>query len=224
MHIHFIFVLFFALQPIRDFVITKLKSAFSESAVNVAPLDGDLSDHEIQRIGDPGVITVAHNKLGRGIDIRPSVDTPGLHVIVATEVSQLRLLKQMIGRTGRLGRDGSYSILVLHRILSRPTAASEGHIWKAAMHHVSALAATRLLSPDFATMTVAERKAWSQQWLVFLFGCIARGTRDPTVWPLNDVNYEQLRKLVPVNDATRLIYSHLDDLKEVAANAASGAQ
>lgn len=83
------------------------------------PRGEDPTETEIQRIGQPGFVTLAGIMLGRGIDIRVSVSIPGgLHVLVGAEVVHERLLKQMIGRTGRLGREGSYSIISLGRILS----------------------------------------------------------------------------------------------------------
>lgn len=73
-----------------------------------------LLGNEIRNIGN---ITLATTICGRGLDIKVSQAVEyGLHVVVSQlpeepKVNE-RLLKQMIGRTARLGRKGTYSIIV----------------------------------------------------------------------------------------------------------------
>ena len=145
--------------------------AVSESNLVVAPADRDLTDAEIQRIGQAGYVTLAGIKLGRGVDIRVPIDIAGgLHVIVATEVVHRRLLKQMIGRTGRLGREGSYSIIVMDRIISPPERRGD-EAWMGALHLASALGVHHLLSSQFSADDGEARRTWTCKWLLFLLGC-----------------------------------------------------
>ena len=145
--------------------------AVSESNLVVAPADRDLTDAEIQRIGQAGYVTLAGINLGRGVDIRVPIDIAGgLHVIVATEVVHRRLLKQMIGRTGRLGREGSYSIIVMDRIISPPERRGD-EAWMGALHLASALGVHHLLSSQFSADDGEARRTWTCKWLLFLLGC-----------------------------------------------------
>jgi hypothetical protein len=151
----------------RLFQVIRESGAVAESSLVSAPTDRDLTEAEIQRIGQAGYVTIADVKLGRGIDIRVSIDIPGgLHVIVATEVAHRRLLKQMIGRTGRLGREGSYSIIALDRIIA-PQAQRGNEAWTGALHLASALGAHHLLSTQ-DSLVGEPRREWVCKWLLFL--------------------------------------------------------
>ena len=72
------------------------------------------NDGGINAIGLAGRVTLASIVCGRGIDIHVSQDIPdGMHILVATSLASERLFAQVVGRTGRMGRDGSYSTITL---------------------------------------------------------------------------------------------------------------
>lgn len=158
--------------------------AFSDDVIFTPP-KGSITDGDAQRIGNANQITIADLELGRGLDVRPSADIAGgLHVIIATEVAHKRLLTQMIGRTARLGREGSYSIITLRRILAAPPSPSKARSeavnqWRmAALHQLSALGIAHLSTAQAAPgggMSAEDRKAWVQRWLMFLYECEERG-------------------------------------------------
>jgi hypothetical protein len=191
-------------------LIQVVQKAFGDPAVFI-PGDLELDESVMQRIGEPGNITIADIKLGRGADIRPDRDIPGgLHVIVATEVAHKRLLKQMIGRTGRVGREGSYSIIVLHRVLSEPSPhAANSAWWVSALHHLTALGVYHA-----ATLDGRARKEFVQKWLVCLYGCRVRGRRNPAEWCISEGVDKMLRELIPATGAAIAFYEHLDALKD----------
>ena len=154
------------------------------------PRGEDPTETEIQRIGQPGFVTLAGIMLGRGIDIRVSVSIPGgLHVLVGAEVVHERLLKQMIGRTGRLGREGSYSIISLGRILS-PSKPVSSEPYLGALHLASALGAHVLLGPP--RLTGDERRVWVCKWLLFFMSCSADSSRGARC-----INAGNLKELIP---------------------------
>jgi len=69
----------------------------------------------IARAGEQGRITVATNMAGRGTDIRlkPGVaDLGGLHVIATERHDARRIDRQLFGRCGRQGDQGSYEAIV----------------------------------------------------------------------------------------------------------------
>lgn len=69
------------------------------------------SDTELQKIAIPGRVTLCCKKVGRGADIRvPILTQEGLHVIIASPDYPEEMMQQ-IGRTGRMNRRGSYSII-----------------------------------------------------------------------------------------------------------------
>ena len=83
----------------------QLRTKFTPQA-----LEGD----SLQQMGSPGSVTLVSLLCGRGVDIRVSSNIPdSMHVVLATNIISSRMLTQIIGRTGRMGQDGSYSIITL---------------------------------------------------------------------------------------------------------------
>lgn len=79
----------------------------------------NVSDAELQAIARIGAITMSSIKYGRGADIRVNLDVEeGLHVTIATPVINKRLRNQLIGRTGRMGRKGSYSAITIGSLIT----------------------------------------------------------------------------------------------------------
>ena len=71
-----------------------------------------INDQSLQTIGLEGRITLTTGVCGRGADIRVSKDcSKGLHVLITYMPLHERLKQQMIGRTGRMGQEGSYSMI-----------------------------------------------------------------------------------------------------------------
>jgi hypothetical protein len=71
-----------------------------------------INDQSLQTIGLEGRITLTTGVCGRGADIRVSKDcSKGLHVLITYMPLHERLKQQMIGRTGRMGQAGSYSMI-----------------------------------------------------------------------------------------------------------------
>lgn len=94
----------------------RLRENTKISAANWITITDESSlEAQSKRIGERNTITFATTICGRGIDIRISKDIEwGLHVLITKlpDNNNERLLIQMIGRTARLDRKGSVSILV----------------------------------------------------------------------------------------------------------------
>lgn len=76
----------------------------------------DIEGGRLQEIGLGGSVTLTSLVCGRGADIYVSPDVPDtMHVVLATQVPSDRIKTQIIGRTGRMGRDGSYSQITLDK-------------------------------------------------------------------------------------------------------------
>jgi|GEM_PF-4530127 len=76
--------------------------------------ESDLTEEAIRLATDPNYITLSSHVAGRGTDFKPSKVVNalgGLHVCIAY-ASDYECLIQEIGRTGRLGANGSHSILL----------------------------------------------------------------------------------------------------------------
>ncbi len=98
-----------------------LKDAILNEHLPLIELKEDVLDADLQQIARSGAITLTTIKYGRGADVRVSFDIDeGLHVIVATSVIHRRLLEQLIGRTGRMGRKGSYSAITIGELEENP--------------------------------------------------------------------------------------------------------
>jgi hypothetical protein len=71
----------------------------------------DTHDSKLQRIATPRAVSICGKAIGRGADIRiPIATAKGLHVILASPDYREEMLQQ-IGRTGRMNRAGSFSII-----------------------------------------------------------------------------------------------------------------
>ena len=106
-------VLIFVDPDDRD-LLNSLHAALSE----VVPRDKlhkkletrDIKGARLQEIGLAGHVTLTSIVCGRGADIQVSPKVPdSMHVVLATQIATDRLRTQVIGRTGRMGRDGSYA-------------------------------------------------------------------------------------------------------------------
>jgi hypothetical protein len=94
-----------------DRLKTEIKTRFG---IDVDELydERKINDQSLQTIGLEGRITLTTGVCGRGADIRVSKDCEkGLHVLITYMPLHARLKDQMIGRTGRMGQAGSYSML-----------------------------------------------------------------------------------------------------------------
>ena len=94
-----------------DRLKTEIKTRFG---IDVDELydERNISDQSLQTIGLEGRITLTTGVCGRGADIRVSKDCKaGLHVLITYMPLHERLKQQMIGRTGRMGQEGSYSMI-----------------------------------------------------------------------------------------------------------------
>ncbi len=94
-----------------DLLKTEIKTRFG---IDVDELydERKINDQSLQTIGLEGRITLTTGVCGRGADIRVSKDcAKGLHVLITYMPLHERLKQQMIGRTGRMGQDGSYSMI-----------------------------------------------------------------------------------------------------------------
>lgn len=92
-----------------------LSAMFEEAKYPVSVLDA-LSEAEeaslIEQAGQPGCITIATHLAGRGTDIAVApivLANGGLHVMIAGLMESSRLDRQLSGRTGRQGAEGSFS-------------------------------------------------------------------------------------------------------------------
>lgn len=200
----------------RDVLQERLLNSGIVSRDSLNDIEGNetsLSDDDIQRIGKEGTVTLADHSFGRGIDIRVSIDIPGgLHVIIATSVLHSRLLRQMVGRTGRLGREGSYSILALDNILLPPVEKVLKTPRLTALHLLTGLCANHLLGSGMSpsdSKTPSARRDWVCKWLLFMTA--AYHGRDP----INEAHFEELLPAAAAGSAS--IQEILTQLK--AANA-----
>ena len=108
-----ILILFATIEESEHFSNLLQKEGLSFQLFN--DIKEENEDHIIKRAGLAGMITVATNKAGRGIDIIPSQDVleqGGLHVIVTFFPANKRVQAQDFGRTARQGNPGSYQLIV----------------------------------------------------------------------------------------------------------------
>jgi hypothetical protein len=141
-----------------------LRNALKAKGIDIQELKKDVSDAELQTIARSGKVTLSTIKYGRGADIRVSLDIPeGLHVIIGTRVIHKRLLQQLIGRTGRMGRFGSYSVITLGSVLMSPPARTQVRSdYYVALHELTRFFINKVIASG--NCNADERK----NWLMFL--------------------------------------------------------
>ncbi|MBS4169098.1 DEAD/DEAH box helicase [Parachlamydia sp. AcF125] len=147
-----------------------LKEAIIAAGIPLSELTTDVSDADLQKIARSGKVTMTTIKYGRGADIRVSLDIEeGLHVIVSVPVIHKRLLQQLIGRTGRMGRQGSYSAITFGSLVEttadEPFPSSE---FFGALHEVTRFFVNKLTSAG--TYNAED----SKRWLMFLSNAYVR--------------------------------------------------
>jgi hypothetical protein len=99
-------------SPVEHNLWSTLQTAIRNANIPLKVLTRDVQDVDLQDIARSGEVTLTTIKYGRGADIRVSLDIEGgLHVILGIPVEHDRLVRQLIGRTGRMGRRGSYSAI-----------------------------------------------------------------------------------------------------------------
>lgn len=127
-----------------------LKAAIQEARIPLNEITTDVSDAELQKIARSGAVTMTTIKYGRGADIRVSLDIEeGLHVIIGTPVIHIRLLLQLIGRTGRMGRKGSYSNITLGDHIMPEVAQTAPTEFYSALHELTRFFVNRLTNSAY---------------------------------------------------------------------------
>lgn len=141
-----------------------LRDALRADGIAFEEVKSDVTDAELQRIARSGKVALSTIKYGRGADIRVSLDiTEGLHVLIGTPVRHKRLLQQLIGRTGRMGRSGSYSIVTLGSYLMPPPDRAElNSEYFGALHDLTRFFVNKLIAQG--NCSAEDRK----NWLMFL--------------------------------------------------------
>lgn len=116
------------------------------AGIDLNELTGKVDDQTLQNIARSGKVTLSSIQYGRGADIRVSLDIEeGLHVIVGTGVIHKRLLSQLIGRTGRMGRKGSYSAITLGPLIKQINH-NDVSTWYEALHELTKFFVQRVVS------------------------------------------------------------------------------
>ena len=96
----------------------KVGEALQRIGLDYQILNAKQNDEEARIVacaGQPGCITIATNMAGRGTDIKldPAVEKMGgLHVILSERHEAARIDRQLIGRCGRQGDQGSFQTIV----------------------------------------------------------------------------------------------------------------
>lgn len=155
----------------------KLVDAIRAADIPLSFLSKNVSDTELQEVAREGRVTLTTIENGRGADIRVnSKIEEGLHVLIATSVSQPRLLNQLIGRTGRMGRKGSYSIVTLGDLVKSPTEdfRSVSQFYQA-LHELTKLFIKQLVdNPQY-------RADHCKKWILFLAKAFSTRLNSPPV-------------------------------------------
>jgi hypothetical protein len=137
----------------------KLVAALRAADIPLSYLPDDVSDLDLQEVAREGRVTLTTIENGRGADIRVnSKIEEGLHVIVGIPVIHERLLRQLIGRTGRMGRKGSYSIITLGKHIKDQAGKQHPVNFYQALHELTGLFVKKL--SDNPNMSADERKRW----------------------------------------------------------------
>lgn len=146
-----------------------LKAKMIASGIHtIGELQEEVSDAQLQEVvSRSGKVTLATIKFGRGADIRVHEDiVEGLHVIIGTNVIHERVLDQLIGRTGRMGRAGSYSIFTFGNVKQPPS--EETHCsseFYGAIHELTRLFVNRVIREGSCSEVLRAR------WMMFITYC-----------------------------------------------------
>ena len=93
-----------------------IKAEMPNAKINTITTEKDIEDgSNVRKACQQNVVTLATIICGRGVDfVMSRANEHGLHIVIAAlpKGDNERLLLQMIGRTARLEKKGSYSILV----------------------------------------------------------------------------------------------------------------
>ncbi len=114
-------------------------AAAIQRSYNLNEMNYDVSDSWLQTIARKDAVTLAPIKYGRGADIRVSAEIKeGLHVILATPVIHKRVRDQLIGRTGRMGRQGSWSAFTMGPLIApEPPSSDKSPEYLDALHDLT---------------------------------------------------------------------------------------
>ena len=155
-----------AVHPVR--LWDTLKAKMIASGIHtIGELQKEVSDKQLQIVSSSGKVTLATIQFGRGADIRVHEDiVEGLHVIIGTNVIHERVLDQLIGRTGRMGRAGSYSIFTFGNVKQLPS--EETHCsseFYGAIHELTRLFVNRVIREGSCSEVLRAR------WMMFITYC-----------------------------------------------------
>ncbi len=123
----------------------------------------DVTDLELQSIARTSAVTLSSIKYARGADIRVNETVEeGMHIIGATPVVSKEVQRQMIGRTGRMGRKGSYSLITFGSPIKaeRTTTAEKIETYNV-LHALTKFFVNKVTSEPY-------NPALCKKWLIFL--------------------------------------------------------
>ncbi len=147
-----------------------ISAAITAAGIPLEILTKDVEDDDLQKMARSGAVTLTTIKYARGADFRVSRNIEeGLHVIILRdEIGSKRLLAQIIGRTGRMGGKGSYSVFVKGPLIKADNKTDDQLAANLdTLHQLSCFSINKLLSFDAAESRFPIRKKWSQSWLMF---------------------------------------------------------
>ena len=172
-------------DPLQPNLLRNLCQALGEldavDCVQEITSERELKSKGLDKIGLPGQVTVASVVCGRGADIVISPNVPdSLHVVVATNLPTDRLLTQLIGRTGRMGSSGSYSVITCGPCVS-PPSPYDGRGVENLLHEMSA-EIVQLMAQGRCNEVKAK------QWLMLVHEICRQASAEPSE------DLEELRK------------------------------
>jgi len=166
-------------QDKPELIWDKLVAALRAADIPLSFLPDEVSDIELQEVAREGRVTLTTIDNGRGADIRVnSKIEEGLHVLIGVPVIHQRLLYQLIGRTGRMGRKGSYSVVTLGSVIKSQSNQRQPTIqFYNALHELTKLFVKKLSDSP------VHNKDECKRWILFL--AKAFSTRYNTVPKIN---------------------------------------